>query len=180
MRIDIGAALDATATPGVPPDALDRLDGRVARAHDRITAGMDGDEFGYAALNLPRTVDVDAITAAADAVADADTLVTVGIGGSALGAATLVDALGDDDLDYHALDNVDPAHVTRLLDRIDLSTTAVHVVSRSGTTAETLANFLVVRDAMDDAGVDWTARTLVTTGDDGPLRALADTHDLPV
>ncbi|MGB9960977.1 glucose-6-phosphate isomerase [Halobacterium sp. MBLA0001] len=180
MRIDIGAALDATATPGVPPDALDRLDDRVARAHDRITAGMDGDEFGYAALNLPRTVDVDAITAAADAVADADTLVTVGIGGSALGAATLVDALGDDDLDYHALDNVDPAHVTRLLDRIDLSTTAVHVVSRSGTTAETLANFLVVRDAMDDAGVDWTARTLVTTGDDGPLRALADTHDLPV
>ncbi|MDL0142670.1 glucose-6-phosphate isomerase, partial [Halobacterium salinarum] len=159
MRIDIGAALDATATPGVPPDALDRLDDRVAHAHDRITAGMDGDEFGYAALNLPRTVDVDAITAAADAVADADTLVTVGIGGSALGAATLVDALGDDDLDYHALDNVDPAHVTRLLDRIDLSTSAVHVVSRSGTTAETLANFLVVRDAMDDAGVDWTART---------------------
>jgi len=32
---------------------------------------------------------------------------------------------------------------------------------------------------MADAGVDWTERTVVTTGRDGPLRALADRHGLP-
>jgi glucose-6-phosphate isomerase len=179
MRVDIGNALAATAEPGVPEGALERLDDRVGRAHDRIAAGMAGDEFGYAALNLPETADPDAIEAAAGDLPAADTLLTVGIGGSALGAATLVDALGTD-LDYHALDNVDPDHVVDLLDGLDLSGTVLHVVSRSGTTAETLANFLVVREAMRDAGVDWTERTLVTTGESGNLRDLASEHDLPV
>jgi len=60
-----------------------------------------------------------------------------------------------------------------------LENTAINVVSRSGTTAETLANFLVVREALESAGVDWTERTIVTTGKSGPLRNLADRHDLP-
>jgi glucose-6-phosphate isomerase len=55
----------------------------------------------------------------------------------------------------------------------------MNVVSRSGTTAETLSTFLVAREAMDDAGVDWADRTLVTTGEEGNLRRLADQHDLP-
>ncbi|MGB9987287.1 glucose-6-phosphate isomerase [Salarchaeum japonicum] len=178
MNVDVGRALSEVATPGVPRDALDRLDDRVADAHDRIAAGMDDDAFGYAALNLPETVDTERIRTAVEPFADADTVLTVGIGGSALGAAALCDALGDD-TDTHFLDNVDPAAVTDLLNDIDLSETVLDVVSRSGTTAETLANFLVVREAMADEGVDWTARTFVTTGPDGNLRDLADAHDLP-
>ncbi len=77
------------------------------------------------------------------------------------------------------LDNVDPEHVRRTLDGLSLADTAINVVSRSGTTAETLANFLVVREAYEDRGVDWTERIVVTTGESGPLRALADQHDLP-
>jgi glucose-6-phosphate isomerase len=178
MNVDIGNALAAEATPGVPRDALERLDDRVADAHDRIAAGMADGEFGYAALNLPERVDADAVRAAVEPFADSDVLLTVGIGGSALGAATLVDAL-DGDIDCYFLDNVDPEHATVLLDGLDLSNTAMHVVSRSGTTAETLANFLVVREAMTDAGVDWTDRTFVTTGREGNLRELADEHELP-
>jgi glucose-6-phosphate isomerase len=178
MHVDVGNALAETATPGVPEDALARLDDRVADAHERIAAGMADDEFGYAALNLPETADADAVGAAVEPFGDSETLLTVGIGGSALGAAALVDAL-DSELDCYFLDNVDPAHVTDLLADVDLSTTAVNVVSRSGRTAETLANFLVVREAMADAGVDWTDRTFVTTGPDGNLRNLADEHDLP-
>ncbi|MDL5362420.1 glucose-6-phosphate isomerase [Halalkalicoccus sp. NIPERK01] len=178
MEIDIGNALESVATPGVSREALERLDERVAAAHDRIEAGIDEREHGYAALALPETADPDAIRAAVDPI-DCDTLLVVGIGGSALGAATLADAL-DVDIDVHTLDNVDPEHTARLLDSLDLSRTALHVVSRSGTTAETLANFLVAREAMDSAGVDWTKRTLVTTGEEGNLRDLAERHDLPV
>ncbi|NIB99817.1 glucose-6-phosphate isomerase [Halobacterium sp. R2-5] len=178
MHVDVGNALAAEAAPGVPEDALERLDDRVRAAHERIAAGMTDEEFGYAALNLPLTADADAIERAVEPFADSDVLLNVGIGGSALGAATLVDALGGD-LEAYFLDNVDPEHVDTLLDSVDLSRTAVHVVSRSGTTAETLANFLVVRDAMADAGVDWTERTFVTTGPEGNLRDLAEEHDLP-
>ncbi|GGL27758.1 glucose-6-phosphate isomerase [Halarchaeum grantii] len=179
MDVDIGNALAGVATPGVPRSYLDRLDERVADAHDRIRTGMADDEFGYAALNLPERADPDAIRAAVAPLADADTVLTVGIGGSSLGAATLTDALATEG-EAHYLDNVDPAQVSSLLDDLDLESTAVNVVSRSGTTAETLANFLVVREAYEERGVDWTERTLVTTGDSGNLRDLADEHDLPV
>ena len=178
MQVDIGNALDSVATPGVSRDTLSRLDERVADAHERILEGIDDREHGYAALALPETADPNEIRATTDPI-DCETLLVVGIGGSALGAATIADAL-DLDIDVYTLDNVDPEGVRNLLDSIDLSKTALHVVSRSGTTAETLANFLVVREAMDTAGIDWTDRTLVTTGSKGNLRKLAERHDLPV
>ncbi|MFD1685455.1 glucose-6-phosphate isomerase [Halobellus litoreus] len=178
MHVDLGSSLDAT--PGVSRESLERLDDQIAAAHERIEAGRDAHEHGYEALNLPSTVDLDAIRAAVAPFEDAEAVLTVGIGGSALGAATFADALaGPDDPEAYFLDNVDPAHVSRLLDSLPLDRTVVNVVSRSGTTAETLANFLVVREAMTDAGVDWTERTFVTTGESGNLRSLATTHDLP-
>jgi glucose-6-phosphate isomerase len=200
MKVDIGNALDGDLA--LTREALESLDERVASAHERIVQGRENREHGYAALALPETCDPDEIQRVADAAverttaaADADSVdavVTVGIGGSALGAATITDALatgdgGDSDADSQNgdgvdtlyLDNVDPAWIERRLDALDLSRTVVNVVSRSGTTAETLGNFLVVREAMADAGVDWTERTVVTTGDSGNLRELGEKHDLP-
>ena len=178
MHVDLGGVLDAT--PGVTRDSLERLDEQVAAAHERIRAGRDDHDHGYAALNLPSRIDLDAVRSAVAPFSRSEAVLTVGIGGSALGAATLSDALaGPDDPDAYFLDNVDPEHVPRLLESLPLDRTAVNVVSKSGTTAETLSNFLVVRKAMADAGVDWTERTFVTTGESGNLRALADVHDLP-
>ncbi|ELY60495.1 glucose-6-phosphate isomerase [Natronococcus amylolyticus DSM 10524] len=178
MDVDIGNALASVASPGVSRDSLERLDEQVADAHERIEDGMANGEHGYEALNLPDRTDPDEIRRAVEPVADAEALVTVGIGGSALGAATITEAL-DSDTKTVYLDNVDPAWVTAELERLPLENTAINVVSRSGTTAETLANFLVVREAFEDAGVDWTERTIVTTGESGPLRDLSERHDLP-
>jgi glucose-6-phosphate isomerase len=185
MNVDIGNALASEADTGVSRDALERLDERVARAHDRIAQGRADDEFGYAALNLPERTDPDEIREAVAGFDDAAAVLTVGIGGSALGAATVSQALGgiegggSDAPPLHVLDNVDPAAVRETLADLPLEETVVNVVSRSGTTAETLSNFLVVRDAMEQAGVDWTERTVVTTGEEGPLHELAAEEDLP-
>ncbi len=180
MEVDIGNALASVADPGITEDALERLDRRVAAAHRQIARGREHGAFGYTALNLPGETDPAAIREAVTPVEDCGAVLTVGIGGSALGAATVSAALGPSAVDHRVLDNVDPAQTRAVLDDLPLADTAVHVVSRSGTTAETLANFLVVRQAMGDAGVDWTEQTVVTTGPDGPLRALADERDLPV
>ena len=178
MYLDIGNALGGS--PGLTEDTLAHLDERVGIAHERIEQGRAADEHGYAALNLPETVDTDEIRAAVEPFGTPEAVLTVGIGGSALGAATISAALADQtDVEAHFLDNVDPEDTAELLDSLPLDETVVNVVSRSGTTAETLANFLVVREAMADAGVDWTDQTFVTTGDDGNLRNLADEHDLP-
>ena len=179
MHVNIGNALAETSPVGVPKSALERLDERVARAHQRIQTGRREGETGYVALDLPDTTDPGSIEEAVGRLADAETLLTIGIGGSSLGGATLARAL-DGDRETIFLDNIDPAETRALIESLDLRSTALNVVSRSGTTAETLANFLVIRDAMTDAGVDWTERTLVTTGESGNLRRLADTNDLPV
>ena len=176
MDVDIGNALATEANHGVSEASLDRLDERVARAHDRIEAAVADREFGYASLALPEDTDPGEIRTAVEGF-DPDAVLTVGIGGSALGADTITSALGL--ADHHTLDNIDPEHTRQLLARLPLEDTLVNVVSRSGTTAETLANFLVVREAMADAGVDWTDRTVVTTGTSGPLRDLAAEHNLP-
>jgi len=182
MQVDIGNALASEANPGISRDELDALDERVRDAHDRIARGRADDEFGYASLNLPERTDPDEIREAVAPLTDSLAILTVGIGGSALGAATISRALDGPDTEtapLFVLDNVDPAEVQAVLNHLPLGDTAVNVVSRSGTTAETLSNFLVVREAMNEAGVDWTERTVVTTGEEGPLRALADEHDLP-
>jgi glucose-6-phosphate isomerase len=177
MRVDIGNALGSVASPGVSREALERLDDRVTRAHDRIAAGMDDEEFGYAALSLPGRTDVGEIRGAVEPFSGCDHVLTVGIGGSALGAVTVSRALGLEN--HHVLDNVDPVETRRLLDSLPLERVAVNAVSKSGTTAETLSNFLVVREAMTEAGVDWTERTVVTTGESGPLREAAEAAGLP-
>ncbi|AFO57960.1 MULTISPECIES: hypothetical protein [unclassified Natrinema] len=178
MNVDIGNALSSVASPGVSRESLERLDEQVATAHERIETGMANEEHGYEALNLPERTDPDEIRAAVDPVTDAEALLTIGIGGSSLGAATITNAL-ESDTETVFLDNVDPEWVSSHLERLPLAETAINVVSRSGTTAETLANFLVVREAFESAGVDWTERTIVTTGDSGPLRDLAERHGLP-
>ena len=156
MKVDIGNALASVADPGVSRDALSALDDRVGDAHDRIAQGIQAGEFGYTSLALPERVDAADVVAAVAPLRDAAAVLTVGIGGSALGAATVSTALGPSDVTHRVLDNVDPEHTSEVLDSLPLDETAVHVVSRSGTTAETLATFLVVRDAMADAGVNWT------------------------
>ena len=107
MELDIGNALGGS--PGLTEDTLDHLDERVGIAHERIEQGRAADKHGYAALNLPETVDTDEIRAAVEPFGTPAAVLTVGIGGSAPGAATISAALADPtDGEAHFLDNVDP------------------------------------------------------------------------
>ncbi len=176
MYVDIGSVLDSQ--PGLSRAALERLDERVAAIHEHIEQEITTEGFGYRSLALGSETDPDRIANAVEPLADCETVLTVGIGGSALGSATVTSALGVGE-NNPVCDNVDPQQLSSQLSSLTWDQTAVHVVSQSGTTAETLSNFLIVREAMADAGVDWTEQTIVTTGADGPLRELVDRHDLP-
>ena len=96
----------------------------------------------------------------------------LGIGGSALGAKALLGALRppawnewpaerrDGVPTLTVLENVDPITVQETLDRFDPRRTLVNVISKSGGTAETLAQYLVVRDWIErTVGADATRST---------------------
>ena len=112
-------------------------------------------------------------------------LVVLGIGGSSLGALTVTTALQHpwrnlqdvgDGLRVHYVDNVDPDVVAGLMDVLDPTTTLVNVISKSGTTAETMSAFLAFKRWLEDA-VGPTAREQIiatTDPETGILRPMAE------
>ncbi|UCC23038.1 MAG: glucose-6-phosphate isomerase, partial [Planctomycetota bacterium] len=121
-------------------------------------------------------------------------LVVLGIGGSALGNIALQTALNPymynlDDKQrsgprLFVFDNVDPAQLASFLDSIsgDLDKTVFNIISKSGRTAETAAQFLIVSDLLKSKlGKDALRNHVVaTTGvKEGTLRKIADEEKLP-
>ncbi len=70
-------------------------------------------------------------------------VVVLGIGGSALGALTLRDALcsSKNPVRMHVLDNIDPSFIQEVEDAVDYETTLFIVISKSGGTVETLSQY---------------------------------------
>ncbi len=102
-------------------------------------------------------------------------VVVLGIGGSALPARGLYEALGRESARLHFLDHTDPLVVRRRLALLEPQTTLVLAVSKSGGTAETAALLLVFRRWLEDAlGKAWRQHLAVVTDPErGPLRAYA-------
>lgn len=107
-------------------------------------------------------------------------IIVLGIGGSALGTTAVRNALlpNYDGLRSKMLtttppqiiviDNVDPNYVGYFLDYIDLSKALINVISKSGGTAETLAEFLVFCSALIDAvGKEAHAEHIIATTSQG-------------
>jgi glucose-6-phosphate isomerase len=119
-------------------------------------------------------------------------VVILGIGGSALGPIALRTALrpsGWNMLDdkarggyprLHVLDNVDPETIAALLDRLRLKQTLFIVTSKSGGTAETMAQFLIVHDRLTRQKRDIRKHVVfVTDPRHGALRPLAERLKVP-
>jgi glucose-6-phosphate isomerase len=115
-------------------------------------------------------------------------LVVLGIGGSALGSRALHEALNPCTYNLltgrartgpqlFVLDNVDPDHVKAVADLVAARAkkAVVNVVSKSGRTIETMAQFALFRDVLQSKlGKKHKDHLLATTDPDaGPLRAIA-------
>lgn len=101
-----------------------------------------------------------------------DTFIHIGIGGSDLGPRSVYEAL----LPYrikgrkvYFVSNVDPDDAAAVLGRVDLSKTLVLVVSKSGTTLETLSNESLLRAALMDQGLDPDRQCIAVTGESSPM-----------
>ena len=117
-----------------------------------------------------------------------DNVLVLGIGGSALGAQALSEALlkpywnlldkeqRDNLPKIFFLDNIDPDQITALLEILDLKKTLVNVITKSGSTAETMSQFMIIKDKMYEILGDDYRKNIVATTDKqvGILRQLAN------
>ncbi len=104
-----------------------------------------------------------------------DNFVLLGIGGSALGPIAVQQALNH--THYNALpksirkrprfyveDNVDPDRLNALFDIIDVKKTCFNVITKSGGTAETLSQLLIITKLLKEVvGKDWHKHIIATT-----------------
>jgi glucose-6-phosphate isomerase len=108
-------------------------------------------------------------------------LLSIGIGGSALGPMFVADALGrgpDDQMKPHFIDNTDPDGMDRVLKNLGprLKETLCLVISKSGTTPEPRNGMLVVADACRMAGLEFARQAVAITGEGSELDNLADSQ----
>ena len=117
-----------------------------------------------------------------------ENVLVLGIGGSALGGMAVTEALLKPYWNYLSeeqrkdfpriffLDNIDPDSMNSLLEILDLKKTLVNVITKSGDTAETMAQFMVLRDLMQkELGDDYRKHIIATTDKSvGVLKQLAD------
>ena len=124
--------------------------------------------------------EITAITALADrARASFSVLVTIGVGGSDLSARVFhdtfnhpyhneisVDARGGAPEVYFTGDTFDPRKLAGLMEMLKarnlLHKTLFNVISKSGTTTETMMTLMIIREALGTA--DWQRHVLATTG----------------
>ncbi len=96
-------------------------------------------------------------------------LLSIGIGGSALGPMFVADALGDPSADKMRvlfIDNTDPDGMARVLAHLEakLPETLVLVISKSGSTPEPRNGMIVTADAFRRAGLEFARQAVAITG----------------
>ena len=104
------------------------------------------------------------------------TVVQIGIGGSDLGPRAMYLALenwakknGTFKMEAKFISNVDPDDAAAVLASIDVAHSLFVLVSKSGTTLETLTNESFVKDALEKAGLDPSRHMLAVTSETSPL-----------
>jgi glucose-6-phosphate isomerase len=154
-------------------------------ALDRFRERSESGEQGFPHLPFQAQVAKDIQGFAREVAGGFDTVCVVGIGGSALGSTAVDYALrgphpvqkpfSKKDPRMIVLDNVDPSFVEAALGVMDPRRTVVVVTAKSGSTAETVATFLIVREWMTKKLGRQAARRIVavTTEGRGDLDALA-------
>ena len=198
LQYDFTNMLAPACPGGLPADTITAAQPAFVAALADVTGRRAAGTLGFP--ELPRDVALrSALQADALASRDAiDDVILCGIGGSALGPNMLRSALCPprwNELDraarggwprLHVMDNVDPVSMAALFDRVDLRRSRVLVISKSGGTAETMSQYLVVREKLQQLGADWPATVLrfVTDPVKGVLRAIAQTdgiitYDIP-
>ncbi len=187
INLDYTFMTDGAVTGGIPDVALSSADESFAAAHAAVSRRWKAGELGF--LDLPDDErQVRHCLDLAEWVTDRGIrdVVVLGIGGSALGPIALRTALlgpwwnglsaanRDGRPRLHVFDNVDPATMKALLDRLELGATLFIVTSKSGGTAETMAQYLIVRGRLEAAARPLREHLVfITDPGKGALRQIA-------
>lgn len=152
---------------------------KIDDAYESVQAGRGKGMMGWTELpfNQDKVV-ADILETARYIRKKFEYFVVLGIGGSALGPIAAFQALKHlrfNELPkrqrkgpkFYVEDNVDPERMAALLDVIEPEKTMFNVVTKSGSTSETMAQYLIIRDILEKKlGKDASSHIIATTSKD--------------
>ncbi len=169
---------DSGLAPGFP-DAYNEM---LRKGQLKIENGRGNPPYSF--MELPYG-DITEIKEYADKLKSFDYFVVVGIGGSSLGAIALFKALKPAYFNITSpkklffMDNSDPDTIMDILDVIDLKKTVFNVITKSGSTAETMSAFSLIFSLLKKEGLEPSSHLVVTTDrEKGDLIKIAAEYDL--
>jgi glucose-6-phosphate isomerase len=192
ISIDYSNMMGDIVAGGISADDWRAANDRFSSVHAGFERRRAAGELGFLSLPADEALHRQSTDFAARVRGRFDDVVVLGIGGSALGPIALRTALlapswnslsseqraGQPRL--HVLDNVDPHTIGALLDRLSLERSLFVVTSKSGGTAETMAQYLVVRERLAKQTADAKAHLVfVTDPQKGALREIARAEQIP-
>ena len=161
---------------GVDPAAIDALAPYAAAAQQNVARNRGKGMLGWTELPYNQAEILGHMDAVAEKVrARFDAFVVLGIGGSALGPIAVQQALNH--LRWNELpaekrngpklyveDNIDPERMASLLDVIDVKKTCFNIITKSGATAETMSQYLIISELLKrEVGEGWQEHIIATT-----------------
>ena len=174
---------NAVGDYGLAPSDFDpKIAGDVVNA---FRSRVDSGEVGFPNLPLDTNTIKSIEKYASSMRGDFESVLVLGIGGSALGPYALdtamrgphpVQTLGKKQPGLFVMDNVDPGFVSAFLEKLNPKKTFVVVIAKSGGTAETISTFMIVHEWLVKAvGGKKTAQRIaaVTDAHKGDLLAIA-------
>ena len=160
---------------GIPRELLLANKKLCKEAFDIVQKNRGKDMMGWAQLPYDQEEVVEDILKTAEKVREKfKYFVVLGIGGSALGPIAVFNALKHlhyNDLPddkrggpkFYVEDNVDPERMAALLDVIELDKTCFNVITKSGSTSETMSQYLIVWDILTKAFGDKAKDHMIAT-----------------
>jgi len=179
LGIDYTGMMNSLQNPsGVTKAELLSLQNVLDQAQTSLETRWEAGELDFSKLLDSMKAQVPEIIKYADTAASKfENFVVLGIGGSALGPLAVHQALNHyyyNELPperrgyrprLYVVDNIDPVRFRELLQMLDPSKTLFNVISKSGNTSETMAQFLIVRDSLRRVCGDNYAEHIVVTTD---------------
>lgn len=180
LRLDVNNMMaSAIGEHGITDAELEAALPKAKEAFDYFAQNRGTGMMGWSELPYNQDEVVEELLAvAADVRAKFKNFVVLGIGGSALGPIALQQAINH--MHYNELsdekrngpklyveDNVDPERMAALLDVIDPKETCFNVITKSGSTSETMTQYLIIFDILKKAlGKDAVNNIIATTSAD--------------
>ncbi|MCL2223844.1 MAG: glucose-6-phosphate isomerase [Defluviitaleaceae bacterium] len=179
MRMDYNNMLSSRVSDGITQQELDKLSASIKKANKAMVDKRAAGKMAWRDLPYNQEGAVKEINDYVNEMKDEiDAFVVLGIGGSALGPMAVQQALNHpwwNELPrekrngfpkLYVLDNVDPERLVYFFQTVDPTRCLYNVISKSGSTSETMSQFMIIQQMLEEkVGKEAARRKIVCTTD---------------